>query len=129
VAYSIDFSSDQGATWTPIVKDQQIERRQPEPPDLWSQSFTYGQARPTSDIDQVRVRFRNTGGKTMRRAEAHLLYRVAHPTEAVVTFAWTENGKTRRTAQHRVEAGTAEQSWSIETEGDVETDWVEIAAP
>ena len=129
VTYSIDLSADAGATWSPIVTDQRIERRQPEPPDLWSQSFTYGHASPAEAVSNVQIRFRNSGRKTMRRAEAHLLYAVANPSEAIVTFAWTEDGKQQRTAQHRVPAGNGPQTWTINASGDVETSWVEIAVP
>ncbi len=65
----------------------------------------------------------------MRRAEAHLLYAVANPTEAVVTFAWTEDGQRQRTDPHPVAAGSDPQTWSINTRGEVQTDWVEIAVP
>lgn len=129
VTYSIDYSADGGSTWSPIAADQRIERRQPEPTDLWSQSFTYGSATLTEAIPQAQVRFRNNGRKTMRRVEAHLQYDVANPTAAVVTFAWSEDGKPPKLSQTQVAAGNREQSWTIETQGDVQTQWVEIAAP
>jgi hypothetical protein len=129
VRYAIDFSLDKGVSWMPVVKEAKIERRAPEPNDLWSQSFTYGQTQPAGSVDEIQVRFRNSGRRSMRRAEAHLLYRIQNPTEAVVTFAWTEDGNRNRVQSHGVESGTGEQSWSIETQGEVETQWVEISAP
>jgi hypothetical protein len=129
VSYAIDYSLDGGQTWKPIVSDWRIERRQPEPPDLWSQSFTYGQSLLATEPRKVQVRFNNTGRKTYRRVEAHLLYQAANPTAAKVTFAWTEDGGAEMQAVQRVGARPGPQRWTIDTSGSVETRYVEIAAP
>ncbi len=129
VSYSIEYSIDNAATWQPVVSDWKIERREPEPADLWSQSFTYGNVQLAAGPQQVQVRFRNTGAKPYRRVEAHLLYQVAHPTAAKVTFAWSEDGGKVRESTQLVTPGHEEQTWSIDTSGQVNTQWVEIAVP
>jgi hypothetical protein len=129
VSYSIDCSLDDGGTWKPIVSDWRIQRRQPEPADLWSQSFTYGHSELATRPKQVQIRFDNTGRKTYRRVEAHLMYQVARPTAAKVTFAWTEDGGTEKRAARQVDSTAQPQSWTIDTAGIVQTRWVEITAP
>ena len=129
ISYAIDYSVDQGETWHPVVRDWKIERLGDEPPDLWSQSFTYGSADLPSSPQRVQVRFSNNGRKTYRRVEAHLSYQVARPSRANVTFAWTEDKGEVKRATHQVTAGDQEQSWLIKTNGDVDTQWVEIAVP
>ena len=130
IAYAIDYSVDDGTTWKPVVSDWKIERRGAEPPDLWSQSFTYGRAEvgTAHESRQVQVRFSNNGRKQYRRVEAHLGYQVANPTPAKVTFAWTENGELK-TSTREVASGDQQQRWTIDTQGEVETKWVEISAP
>ncbi len=112
-----------------MVSDWKIERREPEPADLWSQSFTYGNVELATSPQQVQVRFRNTGGKPYRRVEAHLLYQVANPTAAKVTFGWSEDGGKVRESTQLVKSSHEEQTWSIDTSGEVKTQWVEIAVP
>jgi hypothetical protein len=129
LAFAIDHALPGGDNWTALVSDWKIQRRQPEPPDQWSQSFTYGSAELSTPASSVRVRFGNNGGKSYRRAEAHLVYQVANPTAATVTFAWTEDGGQLRQVSQPVAAGDQPQQWRIETRGEVETQWVEIAVP
>ncbi|HLW63682.1 MAG TPA: hypothetical protein VKS79_00085 [Gemmataceae bacterium] len=123
--YFIDCSIDGGKSWQSVVKDWEIIRRPPDPADFWSQSISWGDVELKNVTGPVRVRFRNTGGKNYRRAEAHLVYDVAQPGETEVTFAWREGGGAIRTARH-VFANTKEDtSWSIPTGKNVETTWVE----
>src|SRR5262249_10611568 len=99
VRYHIDYSTDGGKTWQPVVKDWAIPRRGDEPRDFWSQSFCYGSAEVAQQgVSSVRVRFRNTGGKAYLRAEAHLVYQTAGKDSTRVTFDWTEDGGPRREA-------------------------------
>ena len=90
VNYQIDYSLDQGKTWLPLVADWKITRRGDEPADFWSQSFVYGSAplaRPASG--PIQVRFRNSGGKAIARAEMHLEYTTPEDSAdaCAVTFA------------------------------------------
>jgi hypothetical protein len=90
VNYQIDYSLDQGRSWLPLVADWKITRRGDEPDDFWSQSFVWGSAtlpRPRRGL--IHVRFRNSGGKAIARAEMHLEYATAEDSAdaCAVTFA------------------------------------------
>lgn len=133
-AYHIDYRTDAGVTWRPIVRDWRIIRRAPEPDDFWSQSFAYGGASLDPVPGPVRVRFTNDGKRSYRRVEAHLLYQVEHPTDARVTFAWRngEDGPVRTAARTYPAAGATpgpDDAWRLDAGGDVRTLWVEFAAP
>jgi hypothetical protein len=131
VAYAIDYSQDGGKSWKPVVKDWKLVRRQPEPPDFWSQSFAWGDvALPAATNAPIRVRFTNTGGKQFRKVEAHLAYEVANPSAAEVTFAWTEGGAPKTATHTYAKAASAEDAtWSIPAGKGVSTKWVEIRCP
>lgn len=100
IEYHVDYSTDRGKSWAPIVKDWNITRRGVEPDDFWSQSLNWGsrELEPATDVP-VRVRFRNTAGKSYERAEMHLAYRPTKRDRTRVTFCWEENGTQR---QHSV---------------------------
>lgn len=129
--YSIEWSADGGKTFQPVVKDWEIVRRAPEPGDFWSQSFCYGDAALPDVTGPVRVRFSNTGGRTYRKVEAHLAYRVAAPSPVTVTFAWKEGDAAQLKTASRTytPAGDAEDaSWELAVGQNVRTAWVEYAA-
>src|SRR2546421_611297 len=42
VRYQVDYSTDGGQGWSPVVKDWTIPRRGDEPADFWSQSLCWG---------------------------------------------------------------------------------------
>lgn len=87
IAYAIDYSLDRGQSWQPVVADWKITRRGDEPGDFWSQSFCYGDGALAAEKSvPVRIRFRNTGGKAIARAEAHLLYRTPASDACELTF-------------------------------------------
>jgi hypothetical protein len=128
VKYQIEYSTDGGATWGNVVKDWQVTRREPEPADFWSQSFAWGEAELKGVAGPVRVRFRNDGGKTYRKVEAHLAYRVSDPSPTTVRFGWTDAGGQVRTAEHVYPAGGgSDASWSLDAGQKVATQWVEFA--
>jgi hypothetical protein len=139
VAYRIDYSLDDGRTWQPVVRNWRIIRRPPEPADLWSQSFCWGDVELAAAAGPVRVRFSNDGQKTYRNVEAHLAYDlVDHHADAdqppmTVTFAWREakNGGELKTASktYHTAPATRFENWSIEAGPNVQTEWVEYAAP
>ncbi len=124
VKYQIDVSTDGGKSWKPLVKDWTIPRRGEEPPDFWSQSFCWG----SGDLDareatSVRVRFRNDGGKSYARAEAHLVYRTKGSDATRVTFSWEDDaGRHREAHVFLANAGT----WKVPTGRNVRTRWVEF---
>jgi hypothetical protein len=125
VRYHIDYSTDGGRTWQPVVKDWTIPRRGEEPPGFWSQSFCYGSvAIAEPDVGSVRVRFRNTGGKPYLRAEEHLVYRTQGKDGTKVTFDWTDDRGPHRDS--RVFAADKPASWQIPTGRNVQTRWVEF---
>jgi hypothetical protein len=130
VAYRIDFSLDGGKSWQPIVKDWKVIRREPEPPEFWSQSFCWGDIElKTPATGPVRVKFSNDGRKQYRKVEAHLAYEVAEPSPTEVTFAWKESGGELKTATHTYgsHAGPEDATWSVAAGSKVETVWVEYA--
>lgn len=125
VAYQIEYSTDGGQTWKAAVKDWKIIRREPEPSDWWSQSFTWGDVPLDGVTGPVRVRFSNNGGKSYRKVEAHLGYEVAKPAAVEVKLAWKEGGELK-TAGHVYPAGTKEdESWQVTAGEKVQTMWVE----
>jgi hypothetical protein len=126
VKYQIEASSDGGRTWVPVVRDWTVARRGEEPKDFWSQSLCWGSlefAKPTTA--PIRVRFRNEGGKSYARAEAHLVYRVKGSDTTKVTFAWADD-KGGHEAAHTFAA--KEGDWKVPTGHDVRTRWVEFEA-
>jgi hypothetical protein len=125
VRYHIDFSTDGGRTWRPVVKDGTVPRRGEEPAEFWSNNFCYGSAEvDAKDVSSVRVRFRNSGGKPCRRAEVHLVYRAKGDDATKVTFDWTDAAGPHR-ASHVFGAGRS-GDWAVSTGLDVQTRWVEF---
>ncbi|HWE92330.1 MAG TPA: hypothetical protein VG269_00010 [Tepidisphaeraceae bacterium] len=130
VSYNIDYSTDGGTSWQPVVKDWKIERREPEPKDFWSQSFTWGQAdlKDAAAGKPVRIRFSNDGGKTFRKVEAYLAYEEKDATAANVTFAWKSGNGEVKTATHSyaATAGAEDATWRFNPGEKVQTVWVEV---
>jgi hypothetical protein len=116
VSYFIEYSTDAGKTWRPVVKDWRIVRRPPEPADFWSQSFCWGDVKLPNVNGPVRVRFRNTGGKAYRNVEAHLAYEVAGSSPTRVTFRWRDASGQLRSAGHtyRGGPGVEDASWQFD---------------
>jgi hypothetical protein len=129
VRYQIEYSTDAGKTWSPMVKDWRIQRRPPEPPDFWSQSFTWADTPLPEATGPVRVRFTNTANKTYRRVEAHLAYRPAILSPTTVTYTWKNPTGQTRTATRTYPAATKQDaSWTIDAGQNPQTTWVEYAA-
>ena len=126
VKYQIEYSTNAGQSWQPLVKDWQITRQGQEPSDFWSQSFCYGSANLNDAQGPVAVRFRNDGGKRYRRAELHLAYRLAQTDATRVTFCWRDEDSVV-TASRRFEPNDEgkSQTWRVPTKNVVETLWVE----
>lgn len=123
--YHIDYSTDGGKTWKPLVKDWTIPRRGEEPDQFWSQSFCYGSTDVAEkDVSSVRVRFRNSGGIDCLRAEVHLVYQTGGNDATKVTFDWTEDTGSRQES-HIFEAGKPGE-WEVQTGRNVQTRWVEF---
>jgi hypothetical protein len=123
IKYQIEYSSDRGRSWNPVVKDWTIPRRGDEPPDFWSQSLCWGEVKLDGGPKSIRVRFRNDGGKSYARAEAHLAYQVKGNDATRVTFQWRDDG-----GEHEASRDfTADGTWSLATGRGVRTDWVELA--
>lgn len=126
VKYQIEYSIDSGKSWQPIVSDWQIPRRGEEPKDFWSQSFCWGSAPVSAKASQVQVRFRNDGGKSNLRSEAHLTYRPAAQDSMRVTFAWSDAVADDQSASHVFAPSEKPQTWRIPTAKAVATRWVEM---
>ena len=128
--YNIDYSTDGGKTWEPVLKDWEVVRRKPEPSDWWSQTFPFGDAALPGVSGPVRVRFTNSGKRGTMRAEAHLVYQVPSTSRLRATFAWAEGGQVK-TASHVYSdstPGKADASWGFDVGAKPETLWVEYAA-
>jgi hypothetical protein len=125
IAYHIDYSTDRGKTWKPLVKDWTVPRRGEEPKDFWAHSFCYGsRGIAEKDVSSVRVRFRNTGGKSCLRAEVHLVYQTKDRDRTKVTFDWTDDAGSHREVHFFHDGKPAE--WEIRTGRNVQTRWVEF---
>lgn len=129
VKYQIEYSTDSGKVWKPVVKDWQVVRHDPDPKDFWSQSFCWGEVELEPTAGPVRVRFSNDGGKTYRKVEAHLVYQVSQPGPVDVTFAWREGGGEIRKESHTYPAkpNVEDTSWAVKAGAQVETVWVEYS--
>lgn len=128
--YRIDYAA--GDVKGSVVKDWTIVRREPEPKDFWSQSFCYGEAvlKDAMPGQAVEVTFSNSGRRSYRKVEAHLVYDVAARSAARVGFAWREKGGTmKRASREYAPSPDPDASWELETGEQTETVWVEIAAP
>lgn len=134
VKYAIDLSTDAGKTWTPMINDWSIVRRSPEPNDLWSQSFTWGDAPIPleSNAGPIRLRFGNNGHKPFRKAEAYLTYAVPTTTPVQVTFSWKSPTGESQTATHTYgpykQAAAQDATWHLDAGDKPQTRWVEIAS-
>ncbi len=122
VHHRIEASTDGGQTWTPIVKDWIIVRREPEPKAVGAPTCVWG-AGPISGPAPVRVRFSNDRGQLYFRAEAHLAYETPGRDATKVTFDWTERRGAQR--QSHVFPNASAEEWLLDTGKDVETRWVE----
>jgi hypothetical protein len=130
VKYLIDYSTDSGRSWQPMLEDWTISRRGDEPPDFWSQSFCWGSADMAgSDFSSVLLRFSNSGAKNYARGEVHLVYRTRAMDPTKVTFDWTDDTGPHQSS-HLVPAAAARHgngaSWTIETGTNVRTRWIEF---
>jgi hypothetical protein len=124
VKYQIEASADGGKTWQAVVRDWTITRQGDEPKDFWSQSLCWGSLElPRPATGPLRVRFRNDGGKTYARCEAHLAYRAGDKDATKVTFAWADD-KGDHQAQHTFPGA----AWNVPTGRNVRTNWVELEA-
>jgi CubicO group peptidase (beta-lactamase class C family) len=122
VRYQIEYSTDAGTTWRPLVKDWTIPRRGDEPGDFWSQSLCWGSAElGDAKASTVQIRFRNNGGKVYIRCEAHLVYQAGND-RTRATFAWTDD-KAKHEAVHDF---SAQGVWDLPTGRNVRTRWVEL---
>jgi hypothetical protein len=128
IRYQIEYSTDLGKTWRPVIHDWTIPRRGQEPPDFWSQSLCWGAADVGGTARAVRVRFRNNGGKVYARAEVHLVYRTAGRDDTKVTLAWADADGPHQ-ASHRFAGGAAHPAaWKVPTSRKVRTRWVQMEA-
>jgi hypothetical protein len=125
IKYQIDYSTDNGRSWKPLVKDWTISRRGDEPKDFWSQSMCWGAIGLTDNkVSKVQVRFRNDGGKAYARCELHLVYRTPRADTTKVTFAWSDDRGEQQAAH--VFSGGKNAPWAIPTGTNVRTRWVEF---
>jgi len=123
VRYQIEYSTDAGKTWQPVVRDWTITRRGNEPADFWSQSFCYGSLAVKSAAGRpVQIRFRNNGGKRFLRAEAHMIEQVGQSDPVKVTYDW-EDSTGRRQESH---VFASREPWRLKTARNVRTRWVEF---
>jgi len=126
--YRIEYSVDNGKSWSDIVEDWRITRQGEEPADFWSQSFCWGSAKLPQTTNSVQVRFRNDGGKRNLRAEMHVAYRLPREDATRVTFHWKDQAGPRTESQTFAPGPeAAKAAWKLTTGAGVETLWVEYA--
>lgn len=124
VAYQIEYITDEGDKWLPLVKDWRITRRGNEPKDFWSQSFCWGTRElEGNNTGAIHVAFKNNGGKQYARAEMHLEYEVSKQDASEVTFHWSDDSGPH-TASHTFATGEP-ANWKLPTGKNVRTGWVE----
>jgi hypothetical protein len=123
-SYQIEYSSDLGKTWKPVVRDWKIIRREPETEVFWGSSFCWGSI-PVSSAP-VQVRFSNDGQKSYGRAEAHLVYQTPGKDSTKVTFDWTDDEGARRESHVFGPGAKGGEAWEVRTGRNVETRWVEF---
>ena len=133
VNYAIDCSTDGGKSWTAVVKNWMVTPRAPDPPDYWSQSFTWGDAPVKSGAagGPIRVRFSNDGGKPFRKAEVYLACRVNEPSPTQVSVCWSDPSGKTQTATHTYAASKSaaeDSSWHLDSGGKPQALWVEMAS-
>lgn len=125
VKYRIEYSTDGGKAWKPVVEDWNIARNGEEPGDFWSQSFCYGSVRPDGGTGgKVRVCFSNDGGKKILRAELHLTHATRAEDGTKVTFAWQDDSGGHQQS-HTFPASDG-KAWKLPTGKAVKTKWVEF---
>jgi len=127
VKYQIEFSTDGGRNWKPVVKDWNVPRRGGEPDDFWSQSFCHGAIElPESVAGEALVRFRNDGGKRYMRAEAHLVYETDNRGGVAVEYVWEDDAGLRRSVKTVAVPVGERVAWDVPTGAGVKTKWVEF---
>lgn len=126
VKYAIEYRLGSEGSWQTLVDDWSVPRRGDEPNDFWSQSFCYGnKAVLSQDGKPIQIRFRNDGGKRYLRAEAHFVQRTKPADPVRITYQWTDDSG-EHNASHVFRAAG---QWHVPTGKNVNTRWVETAAP
>jgi hypothetical protein len=128
VKYQIEFSTDAGKSWQPLVKDWTVNRQGDEPKDFWSQSLCWGTRELAMPVTgPIQFRFRNDGGKAFARCEAHLTYAVEKRDASLVRFAWSDDSGPHEKAHVVPAAGKGDDAvWHLPTGKGVQTHWVEF---
>ncbi|HEX5135673.1 MAG TPA: hypothetical protein VFY93_01785 [Planctomycetota bacterium] len=122
--YAIDCSIDGGKTWQPVVKDWTVPRLGEEPPAFWPWSLCFGSRELEGGGGTVHVRFSNTAGRKIARAEAHLVCRTPSKDATKVTFDWADKKGGHRASQ--VFAPGVPATWKLDTGANTTTWWVEF---
>ena len=126
VQYQIDYSTDGGKTWKPVVKDWTINRQGDEPKDFWSQSLCWG----SIDLPAGEPRRRCGCGSATTAASGTPGPKCTSPTRrpgrtaTKVTFAWTDDRGPHQ--ESHTAAGQSRRTWTVPTGKNVVTRWVEF---
>jgi len=151
IKYQIDCSTDNGASWKPIVADWRVETfgyqasdGQTDDGAAWS--FCFGNLDISeSESTEVRIRFSNDGGIAYERAEVYLVYRAESRIPVLVTFDWNEQVADRilkKSAFHTFDPDYPSDrtnwpsdrtnwpgdrtNWALDTGDVVQTNWVQM---
>lgn len=130
IKYQIEYSTDGGKIWKPLVKDWNVPRLGNDPPDFWSQSMCWGTTPLAgAPATKVQVRFHNDGGKSYARTEVHVVYRPTALDATKVTYCWTDDTGMQQ-SNHVFAGGDAARgkatTWNLPTGQNTRTLWVEF---
>ena len=128
IRYQIECSTDNGATWQPIVKDWRVETVGYQVGDRAPQSYCFGELDVSkSKSTESLVRFSNSGGIAYERVEIYLVYQVGNEQPVKVTFNWHEQER-QKSASHLFGPTDSQvfSDWTLGTGKVTRTNWVEM---
>ncbi len=127
-AWSVEFSLDGGKTWTAGAKDLRVPAEGKDGKVWEDGQAAYAWAEMEFPDNRrardVLIRF---GKGNILHAQVFATYETKNTSPLTVTYGWEENGQPRQDA-HRVDAGKAQDAWTVPTGKGIKTKWVRFEA-